>query len=263
MDRLDRLHHPAVRTSTPPAAGGPSWTSRPPAPCAPRRSTPARSPTPRGTAPRPDVPAEPGTGPDTPRPALLTGYGGFSVPRTWLHPDRAGSGRRRRVRAPPSLRGGGEEGEQWHRAGMRENKQNTFDDFTPPPNTWINTGWTTLRPAGHLRRLQRWSAGGRGADPAARPLPGGGVPAPLRWTWCATRSSCSAAPERGVRHRRRPRRARVAVVHSPYHHVEEGTPTCRCCSPSSNRTRGRPQPRPQDALRCSTPPAPTRRSGPC
>lgn len=63
-------------------------------------------------------------------PTVLTGYGGFNINRTplfdrssllWLE---AGG-----VLAIPNLRGGGEYGEEWHRAGMRANKQNVFDDF--------------------------------------------------------------------------------------------------------------------------------------
>lgn len=62
-------------------------------------------------------------------PTLLYGYGGFSVNMTpmfrpwivaWL--EQGG------VFAMPNLRGGGEYGETWHRAGMLRNKQNVFDD---------------------------------------------------------------------------------------------------------------------------------------
>lgn len=71
-----------------------------------------------------------GLQPDGNRPVLLTGYGGFknslmpaysSIATAWAE---AGG-----VFAVPSLRGGGEFGEAWHQAGMRERKQNTFDDF--------------------------------------------------------------------------------------------------------------------------------------
>jgi prolyl oligopeptidase len=63
-------------------------------------------------------------------PAVLYGYGGFNVSLTpafgpgsipWLE---AGG-----LLAIPNLRGGGEYGEDWHRAGMLERKQNVFDDF--------------------------------------------------------------------------------------------------------------------------------------
>ncbi|MEV5704086.1 prolyl oligopeptidase family serine peptidase [Actinoallomurus sp. NPDC052274] len=81
--------------------------------------------------------------PDAPRPTLLTGYGGFATsmsPRytpqvlAWV---RAGG-----VFAWPCLRGGGEEGEQWHRAGSREHKQNTFDDFAAAADHLVAAGWT-------------------------------------------------------------------------------------------------------------------------
>ena len=66
---------------------------------------------------------------DVPRPTILNGYGGFNISMTpgysasiaaWVE---AGG-----TYAIACLRGGSEEGEEWHRAGMRERKQNTFDD---------------------------------------------------------------------------------------------------------------------------------------
>jgi len=63
-------------------------------------------------------------------PTLLTGYGGFNVSNTpafkasaylWL--ERGG------IYAVANLRGGAEFGEDWHRAGMLDKKQNVFDDM--------------------------------------------------------------------------------------------------------------------------------------
>lgn len=84
-----------------------------------------------------------GPTPAGPRPALLTGYGGFAVSMVpeytpaalaWV----AAGG----VYAVPGLRGGNEEGEEWHRAGMREHKQAGFDDFHAAAEHLIAGGWT-------------------------------------------------------------------------------------------------------------------------
>ncbi|GAA1335320.1 prolyl oligopeptidase family serine peptidase [Catellatospora bangladeshensis] len=85
-----------------------------------------------------------GQRPDLPRPTLLTGYGGFAVGRgpgysaTALAWVEAGG-----VWAHASLRGGDEEGEEWHRAGTRERKQNVFDDFHAAAERLVADGWTT------------------------------------------------------------------------------------------------------------------------
>jgi prolyl oligopeptidase len=79
-----------------------------------------------------------------PHPTVLTGYGGFNVSRTpmfvsalpmWL--DAGG------VYALPNLRGGGEYGEAWHRAGMLGSKQNVFDDFLGAAEWLVDQGITT------------------------------------------------------------------------------------------------------------------------
>ena len=85
-----------------------------------------------------------GTSPAQPRPTILYGYGGFDISMSpaysasvlaWVE---AGG-----VYAIAALRGGGEEGEDWHRAGMREHKQNVFDDFHAAAAALISGGGTT------------------------------------------------------------------------------------------------------------------------
>lgn len=71
---------------------------------------------------------------------FLSGYGGFNIsltpafdPSDFLWLDAGG------VLAVANLRGGGEYGDSWHRAGMRERKQNVFDDFIAAAG-WLYAG---------------------------------------------------------------------------------------------------------------------------
>ena len=82
--------------------------------------------------------------PGGPRPALLTGYGGFDISLTPAYsPSALAWVEAGGVYAVANLRGGSEEGEEWHRAGMLEHKQNVFDDFRCAAEALIGDGWTT------------------------------------------------------------------------------------------------------------------------
>ena len=81
---------------------------------------------------------------DGQNPTLLTGYGGFNVSLTpefdsdiylWL--EHGG------VYAVANLRGGAEFGEDWHRAGMLDKKQNVFDDMIAAAEYLISEKYTS------------------------------------------------------------------------------------------------------------------------
>jgi prolyl oligopeptidase len=159
-----------------------------------------------------------------PRPALLTGYGGFDISLTpgysatalaWVE---AGG-----VYAVANLRGGNEEGEEWHRAGMLEHKQNVFDDFRGAAEALIRDGWTT---SGQLAM----SGGSNGGLLVGAAL----VQAPALYAAVV----CSAPLLDMVRYERfglgqtwnveygtasDPQQLAWLLSYSPYHHVVSGT----------------------------------------
>jgi prolyl oligopeptidase len=85
-----------------------------------------------------------GTKLDGRNPTILTGYGGYGIslgprfsPTRQLWLEQGG------VFAIANLRGGGEFGEAWHRAGNLTNKQNVFDDFYAVAKHMIDAGYTS------------------------------------------------------------------------------------------------------------------------
>ncbi|MCP5105497.1 MAG: S9 family peptidase [bacterium] len=85
-------------------------------------------------------------------PALLFGYGGFNLA---MRPDFSYNTlvnipllENGGIYAVACIRGGGEYGEAWHRAGMLEKKQNGFDDFIAGAEYLIKAGYTNSRRLG-------------------------------------------------------------------------------------------------------------------
>jgi prolyl oligopeptidase len=89
--------------------------------------------------------SSPTDGANGPAPTLLGGYGGFEVSsapaysgilgRSWL----ARGGRY----AMANIRGGGEYGPSWHRAGLRENRHRVYEDFEAVARDLVDRGLTT------------------------------------------------------------------------------------------------------------------------
>ena len=100
--------------------------------------------------------------------AVVHGYGGFGVsllPAFTAHVipllERGG------IYAIVNARGGGEFGEEWHRAGMRENKRNVFDDFIAAGEWLIAEGYTQASRLGCFG----WSNGGLSVNAVAAQRP--------------------------------------------------------------------------------------------
>jgi prolyl oligopeptidase len=162
--------------------------------------------------------------PDAPGPTILYGYGGFDISLTPAYSPNvltwvAAGG----VYVVANLRGGNEEGEEWHRAGMLDSKQNVFDDFHAAAEALIRDGWTT---PGQLA-ISGGSNGGLlvGAALTQRPDLYAAVicSAPLldmvRYerfglgqTWNVEYGTASDAEQLGW-----------LLAYSPYHHVVPGT----------------------------------------
>lgn len=81
---------------------------------------------------------------DGSNPTMLYGYGGFNISLTpSFSPAIIPFLEKGGIYCVVNLRGGGEYGEQWHKGGMLDKKQNVFDDFIGAAEYLIEEGYTS------------------------------------------------------------------------------------------------------------------------
>ena len=161
---------------------------------------------------------------DGSNPVLLYGYGGFNISLTpSFSPARLAWMEQGGVYAVANLRGGGEYGVEWHKAGTKLRKQNVFDDFIGAGEWLVANRWT--RP--DRLAINGGSNGGLlvGAVLNQRPdlfgaaIPAVGVMDMLRfeswtigWAWASDYGSVKNADE-----------YRALRAYSPYHNAQPST----------------------------------------
>ena len=170
------------------------------------------------------ITARKGLARDGSHPTLLYGYGGFDISLPpFFSPAVAAWVEMGGVYALANLRGGGEYGEAWHHAGMREKKQNVFDDFIAAAEFLEQEGYATPR----TLAIQGGSNGGLlvGAAMTQRPdlfgvaLPAVGVMDMLRYQkftggqfWAEEYGSAADSSAVGY-----------LLAYSPLHNLKTGT----------------------------------------